>query len=100
MLNHLKQNFVRWFVFIVMIIWLVNTFILDDRVERHELPDDSVIVILGQENKHRFKVPVDYLYDLMIAKEFSAKQFGISDTKFKKVHQGGDCFFINATYQD
>ena len=59
LLNHLKQYFVLWFVFIVTIIWLVNTFILDDHVERHELPDDSVIVIVGQENKHRFKVPVD-----------------------------------------
>jgi hypothetical protein len=25
----------------------------------HRLPDDSVIVVLGQENKHRFEVPVD-----------------------------------------
>jgi len=100
LLNHLKQYFVLWFVFIVTIIWLVNTFILDDRVERHELPDDSVIVMLGQEKKHRFKVPVDYLYDLMITKESSAKQFGVSNTKFKKVYRGGDYFFVYATYPD
>lgn len=100
MLNHLKKYFVLWFVFIITTIWLVNTFILDDRVERHELPDDSVIVVLGKEEKHRFKVPVDYLYDLMIMKESSAKQFGVSNTKFKKVYRGGDYFYVYATYPD
>lgn len=100
MLNHLKQNFVLWFVFIVTIIWLVNTFILDDSVERHELPDDSVIVVLGQEKKYRFKVPVDYLYDVLLMREHSAKQSGISITKFKKVNEGGDYFYVYATYPD
>lgn len=100
MLNHLKKYFVLWFVFIITTIWLVNTFILDDRVERHELPDDSVIVVLGKEEKHRFKVPVDYLYDLMIMKESSAKQFGVSNTKFKKVYRDGNYFFVYATYPD
>lgn len=100
MLNHLKQNFVFWFVFIVTIILLVNTFILDDSVERHELPDDSVIVVLGQEKKYRFKVPVDYLYDVLLMREHSAKQSGISITKFKKVNEGGNYFFVYATYPD
>jgi len=96
LLNHLKKNFVLWFVFIVTIIWLVNTFILDDHVERHELPDDSVIVELGQEKKHRFKVPVEYLYDVLLMREFSAKQYGISNTKFKKVYRDGDYFYVYA----
>ena len=100
MLNHLKKYFVLWFVFIVTTIWLVNTFILDDRVERHELPDDSVIVVLGKEEKHHFKVPVEYLYDVLLMREFSEKQTGISNTKFKKVYRGGDYFFVYATYPD
>ena len=100
MLNHLKKYFVLWFVFIVTTIWLVNTFILDDRVERHELPDDSVIVVLGQEEKHRFKVPVEYLYDVLLMREFSEKQSGISNTKFKKVYRGGDYFYVYAIYPD
>ncbi len=100
MLNHLKQNFVFWFVFIVTIILLVNTFILDDSVERHELPDDSVIVVLGQEKKYRFKVPVDYLYDVLLMREHSAKQSGILITKFKKLNEGGNYFYVYATYPD
>ncbi len=100
MLNHFKQYFVRWIVFIITTIWLVNTFILDDRVERHELPDDSVIVVLGQEEKHHFKVPVEYLYDVLLMREFSEKQSGISNTKFKKVYRDGDYFHVYATYPD
>lgn len=87
MLNHFKQHFVLWFVFIVTIIWIVNTFILDDHVERHELPDDSVIVVLGQEKKHRFKIPVDYL-------RLSP------DYKFKKIYHSDGHFYIYATYPD
>ncbi len=100
LLNHFKQYFVRWIVFIITTIWLVNTFILDDRVERHELPDDSVIVVLGKEEKHRFKVPVEYLYDVLLMREFSEKQTGISNTKFKKVYRDGDYFHVYATYPD
>ena len=100
LLNHFKQYFVRWIVFIITTIWLVNTFILDDRVERHELPDDSVIVVLGQEEKHRFKVPVEYLYDVLLMREFSEKQSGISNTKFKKVYRDGNYFYVYATYPD
>ncbi len=100
LLNHLKQYFVRWIVFIVTTTWLVNTFILDDRVERHELPDDSVIVVLGQEEKHHFKVPVEYLYDVLLMREFSEKQSGISNTKFKKVYRDGNYFYVYATYPD
>ena len=100
LLNHFKQHFVLWFVFIVTIIWIVNTFIMDDRVERHELQDDSVIVVLGQEKKYRFKVPVDYLYDLLLAKELSAERFGIFNTTFKKVYSDGDYFYVYATYPD
>ena len=87
MRNHCKQYCVRWIVFIITIIWLVNTFILDDRVERHELPDDSVIVVLGKEEKHRFKVPVEYL-------RLSP------DYKFKKIYHSDGYFYIYATYPD
>ena len=87
LLNHFKQYFVRWIVFIITTIWLVNTFILDDRVERHELPDDSVIVVLGKEEKHRFKVPVEYL-------RLSP------DYKFKKIYHSDGYFYIYATYPD
>jgi len=87
LLNHFKQHFVLWFVFIVTIIWIVNTFILDDRVERHELQYDSVIVVLGQEKKHRFKIPVDYL-------RLSP------DYKFKKIYHSNGYFYIYVTYPD
>ena len=77
----------RWIVFIITIIWLVNTFILDGHVERHELPDDSVIVVLGKEEKHQFKVPVEYL-------RLSP------DYKFKKIYHSDGYFYIYATYPD
>ncbi len=49
-----KRN-VLWACAIVLIVWVASTILLDEKVSRSELPDDSIIFVMEE---HRFKVPI------------------------------------------
>ncbi|MDR4515562.1 hypothetical protein [Nitrosomonas sp.] len=42
-----KKPPIFWTVFVVLLVWSVSIFLFDERVERSELIDDSVIVELA-----------------------------------------------------
>lgn len=97
MLTDFKKHSIFWMLFTVLFIGAVSVIVLDERVERSELIDDSVIVELA-EGKYRFKIPVDYIYDKLVTDEFLKEHRGI-DRKFKKIYKDSR-FDITAIYPD
>lgn len=97
MVAYFKNPSTFWILVAALIIGVSSAALFDDSVERAALIDDSVIVELD-EGQYRFKIPVDYIYDKLVADEFLKERHGI-DRKFKHVYKGSR-FDITVTYPD
>lgn len=89
-----KRN-VLWACAIFLIVWVASSILLDEKVKRSDLPDDSIIFVMEE---HRFKVPISYMYFNLAKKDFYEKKYDI-ERKFKKVAEV-DYFSITVTYPD
>ena len=89
-----KRN-IFWACVATLVVWVTSTILLDEKVSRSNLPDDSIIFVMEE---HRFKVPIGYMYFNLVRKDFFKEKYGI-ERRFKKVAEV-DYFSITVTYPD